>query len=334
MQKKQKIIMVLGPTASGKTKFGVALAAALNGEVIGADSRQVYRGLDIGSGKDLAEYTLPDGTDVPYHLIDVAEPDEEYTLADFLSDADRAIDDICERGKVPVIVGGTALYLHGLLQTYQLHGGAPDKAERTELRSLDTETLRKMLLELDPESPIPQKEPENRVRLIRAIEQVRGGEVRKEPVLPQNREYLIFGTLRDRKDVHARIAARLQERLEKENMLDEGRFLHDEKGVSYERLEFLGLEYRYMALCLQNKITEAEMKEQLLAKIRQFAKRQDSWFRKLERDGFSIYWMPPEQTADAVRIAELFLHDKTDSLPPVTVRLSEIKYGTTGGSGK
>ncbi len=327
MQNMQKVIMVLGPTASGKTKFGVALAAAVNGEIISADSRQVYRGLDIGSGKDLREYTLPDGTAVPYHLIDVADPKEEYTLADFLMDASTAIDDIVSRGKVPVIVGGTALYLHGLLQAYQLHGGAPDSAERAELRSMDTPSLRNLLLELDPGNPIPQKEPDNRIRLIRAIEQARGGEVRKEPVLPQNREYLIFGTLRSRKEVHARIEARLKERMEQEHMLEEGRRLHDEENVSYERLEFLGLEYRYMALLLQNKITEQEMKETLLTKIRQFAKRQDSWFRKLERDGFPIYWLDPAQTEEAARLAQIFLTEGRDALPPVTVRLAEIKYG-------
>ncbi len=324
----QKIIMILGPTASGKTKFGVALAAAIGGEIIGADSRQVYRGLDIGSGKDLSEYTLPDGTTVPYHLIDVAEPDEEYTLADFLSDASDAIDNIISRGKVPVIVGGTALYLHGLLRTYRLHGGAPDQAERTELRSLDTDTLHKILLELDPGNPIPQKEPDNRVRLIRAIEQARGGTVKKEPVLPENREYLILGTMRDRKEVRARIEKRLRERIEKENMLDEARRLHAE-GVSYERLEFLGLEYRQMALLLQEKITETEMFETLLAKIRQFAKRQDSWFRKLERDGFPIYWLAPENTEEALRLADLFLTEGCQALPPPAIRLSEIKYGAS-----
>ena len=194
----QKIIMVLGPTASGKTKFGVHLAASVNGEIIGADSRQVYRGLDIGSGKDLAEYDLPDGQHIPYHLIDVAGPNDEYTLADFLTDADRAIDDIISRGKTPVIVGGTALYLHGLLSTYQLHGGAPDKKVRAELRTMETEELRKLLDELDPRNNITRKEPDNRTRIIRAIEQARGGVPEKEPDLKKDREYLIFGVLRDR----------------------------------------------------------------------------------------------------------------------------------------
>ena len=172
----QKIIMVLGPTASGKTKFGVNLAANINGEIIGADSRQVYRGLDIGSGKDLAEYTLPDGRNVPYHLIDIREPGEEYSLADFLTDADRAINDIASRGKVPCIVGGTALYLHGLLSAYQLQGGAPDMTARNELRQLTNAQLRDTLRALDENNPILTKEPENRIRLIRAIELARGGD--------------------------------------------------------------------------------------------------------------------------------------------------------------
>ncbi len=323
---KQKILMVLGPTATGKTHFAVNLAAAVNGEIIGADSRQVYRGLDIGSGKDISEYTLPDGTRVPYHLIDVADVNDEYTLADFLTDSDRSINEICARNAVPVVAGGTALYLHGLLSAYKLQGGAPDRTGRAELRKLSTEELIAMLKELDPENPIPAKEPGNRIRLIRAVELARGGdpEHAKEPDLSEDREYLIFGVLRDRKDVRCRIEQRLRDRIENENMLDEAVRLH-EQGVSYERLEFLGLEYRHMALYLQGKMTKDEMFETLLGKIRQFAKRQDSWFRKLERDGFPIYWMRPDELDRAVELARNFLGGA--ELPPVTFRLSDVNYG-------
>lgn len=322
----QKIIMVLGPTASGKTKFGVNLAANINGEIIGADSRQVYRGLDIGSGKDLAEYTLHDGRSVPYHLIDILEPGEEYSLADFLTDADRAINDITARGKVPCVVGGTALYLHGLLSAYQLQGGAPDMAARTELRKLDNAQLRETLRELDAENPILQKEPDNRIRLIRAIELARGGDPgsAREPDLSTEREYLIFGVLRSRETVRNNIELRLRQRLEQEGMLDEGRRLH-EQGMSYERMEFLGLEYRAMALYLQGKTTEEEMFETLLAKIRQFAKRQDSWFRKLERDGFPIHWMSPEKVEEAIDLATRFLAGEDPGDP--VFRLSDVNYG-------
>ena len=326
MSVKQKIIMVLGPTAAGKTRFGVALAASLNGEIVSADSRQVYRGLDIGSGKDLSEYSLPGGKRVPCHLIDVADPSEEYTLADFLTDSSLAIDDICGRGRVPVVVGGTALYLHGLLCAYKLHGGAPDKAFREELRARSTEDLRAMLAELDPENGILRREPENRTRLIRAIEFARGGDMTRarEPDLPLNREYLILGVLRPRAEIRARIEARLRERLERENMLGEAVRLH-EQGVSYERLEFLGLEYRSMALYLQGKTTETEMFDSLLAHIRQFAKRQDSWFRKLERDGFPVYWLKPEETDRAAELARKFLAG--EPLPEITFRLSGVNYG-------
>lgn len=322
----QKIIMVLGPTASGKTKFGVNLAANINGEIIGADSRQVYRGLDIGSGKDLAEYTLPDGRNVPYHLIDIREPGEEYSLADFLTDADRAINDIASRGKVPCIVGGTALYLHGLLSAYQLQGGAPDMTARNELRQLTNAQLRDTLRALDENNPILTKEPENRIRLIRAIELARGGDpdAAREPDLSTDREYLIFGVLRDRETVRRNIELRLRQRLEQENMLEEGRRLHAQ-GMTYERMEFLGLEYRAMALFLQGKTTEEEMFETLLAKIRQFAKRQDSWFRKLERDGFPIHWMAPEKVEDAVGLANRFLAGEDPGEP--VFRLSNVNYG-------
>ncbi len=322
----QKIIMILGPTACGKTKFGVSLTARLNGEIISADSRQVYRGLDIGTGKDLSEYTLPDGTVLPFHLIDCVDPDREYSLADFLTDASRAIDDISERGKVPVIVGGTALYLHGLLSSYQLRGGAPDSEKRAELRNMNTEQLRNLLIRLNPDSIIPAKEPENRIRLIRAIELAQGGDTlhAKEPVLPTDRKYLIFGVYRTREDVRSRIEMRLRQRIEEENMLDESIRLHNE-GMSWERMEFLGLEYRYMALYQQGKISYDEMFQSLLNKIRQFAKRQDSWFRKMENDGFPIYWIPPEETDRAVTMAKQFLAGET--LPPPVIRLTGIKYG-------
>lgn len=328
MSVNQKIVMVLGPTATGKTRFGVSLAAALNGEIVSADSRQVYRGLDIGSGKDSSEYFLPGGGRVPCHLIDVADPNDEYTLADFLTDSSLAIDGIVGRGRVPVVVGGTALYLHGLLCAYKLHGGAPDKAFREELRARSTADLRNTLAALDPENGILRKEPENRIRLIRAIEFAHGGDMARarEPDLPRNREYLILGVLRSRAEVRARIEARLRERLERENMLEEAVRLH-EQGVPYERLEFFGLEYRSMALYLQGKITETEMFDSLLAHIRQFAKRQDSWFRKLERDGFPIYWLKPEETNRAEALARKFLAG--EPLPEITFRLSGVNYGRT-----
>lgn len=318
---RQKIIMVLGPTATGKTRFGVGLAERLNGEIVSADSRQVYRALDIGSGKDLEEYRS-----VPYHLIDAADPKDEYTLADYLTDATAAIDAIAARGRIPLVVGGTALYLHALLNSYRLHGGPPDARRREGLRALSTEGLRAKLAALDPDSGILTKEPENRVRLIRAIEMLSGGgsEGAKEPELPNDRDFLIFGTYRTRSEVHRRIEARLRERLEKQHMLDEAVSLHA-SGVSWEKLEFFGLEYRYMALCCQGKITEREMFETLLVKIRQFAKRQDSWFRKLERDGFPIYWLPPEHLDRAEALARDFLADRP--LPPPEFRLSDTFYG-------
>ncbi len=314
----KKIIMVLGPTATGKTHYAVALAEKFGGEIISADSRQVYRGLDIGSGKDLSEYT------VPYHLIDIMEPGSEYSLADFLTDSSAAIDNVLERGKLPVVAGGTALYLHGLLSGYQLRGGAPDTGFREKLRAMDNETLRAELAALEPDCEILRKEPDNRIRIIRRIELARGGspEGAKEPELPKDREYLVFGVLRSRKDVRERIELRLRERLE-QGMLKEIEDLHA-GGMSWERLEFLGLEYRYVALYLQGKISYDEMFVTLLAKIRQFAKRQDSWYRKLERDGFRIYWLKPENfEAEAVALTADFLAGKP--LPEPEFRLSAVQ---------
>lgn len=323
---RQKIIMVLGPTASGKTSFAVRLTDALDGEIISADSRQVYRGFDIGSGKDLAEYRLGNGREVPYHLIDTADVMDGYSLANFLTDATLAIDSIWERGKVPVIAGGTALYLHGLLSTYRLSGGAPDEAAREKLRSEPLERLCEILSALDPACEIPEKEPQNRIRLIRKIELLRGGDPAKakEPRLPDTRDFLIFGVLRTREEVRTRIEIRLRERLD-HGLLEEAVRLH-EKGIPWKKLEFLGLEYRYAALHLQGKITREELLPVLLGKIRQFAKRQDSWFRKFERDGFDIHWLRPEtEFQKALALSHDFLAGK--SIPHPEFRLSKTFYG-------
>ena len=320
-QERTKIILLLGPTASGKTSFGVRLAGRLDAEIVGADSRQIYVGLDLGSGKDLAEYVLPDGRAVPHHLIDVRRPNEEYSLADYVKDATAAVERIRSAGRVPLFVGGTALYLHALVFGYRLPPGPPNAAEREALRALSTEDLRRGLAELSPNDSILQKEPDNRTRLIRRIEMERKkldpppGEDIRFP----DADFLVLGVLRPRREIHARIEARLDERLAA-GMLDEARRLHKE-GVSWERLEFFGLEYRYMARHLQGFLSFDEMREQLLAKIRQFAKRQDSWFRRFEKDGRPIYWLAPDELERAVRLSEDFLADRP--LPPVSYRLSE-----------
>lgn len=328
MNQNKKCIILLGPTASGKTAFGVKLAERIQGEIISVDSRQVYRGLDLGSGKDLEEYTLPSGKTIPSHLLDIADPAvQDYSLADFLQDSNTAVEQILQRQSVPLFVGGTALYLHALLQAYELHGGEPDSEERNHLNSLSLSRLHQELKALNPESAVLKNEASNRYRLIRQIEMERHKIVprpQKSYTPDPTRSYLILGLYRPRTEIHQKIRQRLERRF-RENMLQEASYLHDQCGVSWEKLESFGLEYRQMALYLQQKISFDEMQETLLCKIRQFAKRQDSWFRKMERDGFPIHWVSPSELDKAEELCRLFLND--GEIPPPTFRLSEKFYG-------
>lgn len=323
----QRIIVVTGPTAGGKTAFAVQLAAALKAEIVSVDSRQVYRGLNLGSGKDLNEYTLPSGEQIPVHLIDIADPETSYNLAEFLRDCHAALGAILGRDRPPILCGGTALYLDALLRSYTLRGGAPDPAKRAARRALATPELQTMLRLLEPDSGILRREPGNRARIIRRLEQL--AEPPDDALLQTANaphpeyEFLVAGVLRTRAELHRRIEQRLDDRLT-HGMLDEAKRLHRE-GVSWERLEFFGLEYRYMAFHLQGKMSFQEMRETLLAKIRQFAKRQDSWFRHMERNGVAIHWFRPEQAADALALTRRFLAG--DAIPPPSFRLCETFYG-------
>lgn len=328
MPLQEKIVMILGPTASGKTACAVRLADRIHAEIVSADSRQIYRGMDIGSGKDLDEYRRPDGSRIPAHLLDIADPaGPVFTLADYLCEANRTIRSIAGRGCLPLIVGGSALYLHGLLKGYALRGGPPDTEKRAGLRALELPALQEMLRNIAPQDPVLLGEPGNRTRLIRRIEMLQApdGPANEKEIPPDtDRSFLILGVLRDRKDIHAAIERRLDQRLAA-GMLDEAVRLHTVQGVSWESMEFFGLEYRYMALHLQGKLSFRDMRDALLCKIRQFAKRQDSWFRKFERDGFPIHWLAPDHFADqAEPLVRDFLQDRP--LPAPSVRLSEIRY--------
>ena len=326
-----KVIVILGPTASGKTALGVSLADRLDGAIVSVDSRQLYRGLDIGSGKDIAEYTLPSGKTVEYYLIDLVEPDHPYNLAEFMRDCRAAVEQILAEKRVPVLVGGSALYLDAILRNYSLHGGAPDSTHRAALRALATEELREKLYALEPASEILHREPENRTRLIRRIEMLTlppDEALLSGANAPSGKwRFLVMGVLRDRSEIRRRIETRLDERLAA-GMLDEARRLHDEKGVSWERLEFFGLEYRYMALHLQGKLSFSEMRDQLLIRIRQFAKRQDSWFRNMERNGIAIHWFRETEFEQMHALSCDFLMGRR--IPEPSFKLSETFYGPRG----
>lgn len=291
-------IIVLGPTACGKTSLGVGIATALNGEIVSADSRQVYRSLDIGSGKDLADYTLvqEDGTkkQIPYHLIDVTELPYEYSVYDYQRDAYNAIADIRQREKLPVVVGGTGMYLDALVRGYDLLPVPTNEKLREELAGKSMEELTQRLLEIRG-ALHNHTDLDERHRLLRAIEiaefQKNGGES-ASAAMPQRPPFnpIIFGTTFPRDQLRRNIKERLRQRL-KEGMIQEVQSIHD-SGIEWRRLERLGLEYKFVSQFLQGIIpSEHELFSQLNIAIGQFAKRQETWFRGMERKGIKIYWL-------------------------------------------
>ena len=231
------LVVVLGPTASGKTRYAVRLAERLGGEIISADSRQVYRGMDIGTGKDLAEYGA-----VPYHLIDIAEPGTQYNVWQFQQDFLRAWTDIRRRGAVPILCGGTGMYINAVTRGYDFSGKTPLSAVRQDAGR----------------DGFPQKP-------------------------------FFIGTLVDRETRNARIDARLDARL-REGMIDEIRGLL-ERGVPAEALISYGLDYMFVTLYIQGELPYDEMRGKLAIAIHQFAKRQMTWFRGMERSGAVIHWV-------------------------------------------
>jgi tRNA dimethylallyltransferase len=321
MNETVKIIVITGPTATGKTALAVKLAHNFKGEIISADSRQVYRGMDLGTGKDLDEYTI-DGTPVPYHLIDIADPAYEYNLREFCKDTWQALENIHSTGHLPFICGGSALYLDAILAGYDLPGAPPDKGLRDELISKSKTELLEMLKSASPQLFTEFKDTDNKKRILRALEKAKNLE-RKLEIPRITLEPLILGVYFPRKTVHKRIEERLDKRLQ-HGMIDEVEQLHNQ-GVSWERLEFFGLEYRYIAEYLQGKTSYDEMRYTLLTKIRQFAKRQDIWFRKMEREGRDIHWISEGNYDQATKLVKDFLAGQP--LPEPEIRIKDIDYG-------
>ena len=277
-----KVAVITGPTATGKTALAVQLAGEFNGEIISVDSRQVYRGMDIGSGKDLSEYG-----DIPYHLIDIADPaTETFNLFDFCHASCDAIAEITSRGKLPILCGGTALYLTALLKGYELPGGKlPER-----------------------QSGHPRVRQQGNIPAF---------------TMPFQLDALVMGVLYPRKTVRARIEKRLDDRLAN-GMIEEIKQLHA-SGVPFEKLEFFGLEYREIACYLQNKCSYDEMRITLLNRIRQFAKRQDIFFRKMEREGIPIYWLAEGRDPNPRNLLSTFI--KGGVLPEIGFRLCEHQNG-------
>jgi len=272
----KKIIVVCGPTATGKSDYAVALAKKIDGEVISADSRQVYKGLDIGSGK----ITKREMKGVPHHLLDVANPKRVFSVAQYKRLADNAIKDILKRGKTPIICGGTGFYIDSVVYDTSLPQVPTNASLRKTLAKRSVEQLAEKLQALDPER-FTAIDIKNKVRLIRAIEIAEA--LGKVPAQNRTKKYDIEWHYLDFPDdvLKKRIHDRLFKRM-KIGMLREVKSLH-EQGVSWKRLESLGLEYRYLALFLQGRLPKKEMLEQLETAIWHYAKRQRTWFKKYAR---------------------------------------------------
>lgn len=294
------LVTILGPTASGKTPLAVALAYRLDAEIISGDSRQVYRCMDLGTGKDLADYVV-DGKRIPYHLIDVVEPGYKYNVFEFQRDFLQAYDDIRQRGVLPILCGGTGMYIESVLKGYKLL----PVPENPELRaSLADKSLDELTTILAGYKKLHNSTDVDTVkRAIRAIEIEEY--YRQQPV--SAREFpainsLVIGVDIDRDLRRTKITCRLKQRLD-EGMVDEVRALLD-AGIPAEDLIYYGLEYKYLTLYAVGQLTYDEMFHQLEIAIHQFAKRQMTWFRGMERRGFNIHWidasLPMEQKVEEI----------------------------------
>jgi len=282
------LLVVLGPTASGKTGLAVRLARRIGGEILSADSRQVYRGMDLGTGKDLAEYGRS-GDLVPFHLIDICDPEEEFSVFTFQELFYPCFREILRRGKIPILTGGTGLYLDSVIRGYRMPAVPENQRLREKLAGEGMESLRRRFRSLCPDvhNTTDLLERERLIRPIEIAEFSREHPHAAEPPVPVSP--LVIGIRCDRNDLRRKITLRLQSRLEA-GMIDEVRRLHD-RGIAWERLESFGLEYRYVSLYLQQKITREEMFQTLKTRIHQFAKRQETWFRGMEKNGVRIRWI-------------------------------------------
>lgn len=281
------LITILGPTASGKTPLAAALAARLRTEIISGDSRQVYRRMDLGTGKDLADYVV-DGYRVPYHLIDIAEPGYKYNVFEFQRDFLKAYEDMRSRGLLPVLCGGTGMYLESVLKGYRLLPVPENLELREKLAGKSLEELTAILASY--------KKLHNTTDVDTAKRAIRAIEIEEyylhQPV--EAREFpdirsLIIGVDIDRDLRRKKISRRLKQRLD-EGMVDEVRALID-GGIHPDDLIYYGLEYKYLTLYVTGQMTYDEMYHQLEIAIHQFAKRQMTWFRGMERRGFTIHWI-------------------------------------------
>jgi tRNA dimethylallyltransferase len=306
---KYDLISILGCTATGKTKLAVQLANHFNGEIISADSRQVYKRMNIGTGKDLSEYTI-NGKSIPYHLIDVIDPKKEFDLYKFQQLFYKSFEDIKSRNKLPFLVGGTGMYLSSILQNYTLNKAEFEKVNQ-DLSALSDEKVKSILFKLNP-TLHNTTDLTDRERIIKAIA-VSKSQSHFDPDLLEEKyetnkvkDFSVSSLLRNdksrtfssltigvnlpRDEIKKRITFRLKKRLNEEGMIEEVKSLMD-SGVSFDKMIFFGLEYKFIAKYLKGELNKNDMFQKLNSAIHSFAKRQMTWFRKMEKEGVLINWI-------------------------------------------
>ncbi len=298
-QKMKNLLVILGPTASGKTRLGVELARLGGAEILSVDSRQVYLGLDIGSGKDLDEY-VTGGKNVPYHLIDIVDLDVEFSVFEFQRRFFEVFESLQKLGTPAIAVGGSGLYLEAVLKAYRMVDVPVDERLRSELGTLSVEQLGERLKK--HRTTHNTTDLKDRERLTRAIE-IAEYTARHEPEPAPEIEALVLGVRWDRSVLRRRIRDRLSARL-RGGLVEEVEGLHA-GGVSWEKLSFLGLEYRFVSQYLKGKIRYSnDLKQKLNSAICAFAKKQETWFRRMQRRGVSIHWVDQGDVSEALRVIE------------------------------
>ncbi|MDR2036415.1 MAG: tRNA (adenosine(37)-N6)-dimethylallyltransferase MiaA [Bacteroidales bacterium] len=281
------LLVILGPTAGGKTSVATHWAFHHDGEVISADSRQVYRDMNIGTGKDYEDYMV-NGCEIPYHCIDVVDPGYQYNVYEYQKDFLKAFDAVVNSGKTPVLCGGSGLYIEAAIQGYRLIQVPVDNAYREELENKSDQELEQILAGL--RTLHNRSDTDTRKRMIRAIEIARY----QKQYPDETNDYpdirpLLIGVKYDRESRRKRITERLKQRLD-QGMVGEVQSLLD-KGLTHDQLEYYGLEYKYLSKYLSGTLSYEQMFEQLNTAIHQFAKRQMTWFRRMERNGNKIWWL-------------------------------------------
>jgi len=302
---KDKIIVILGPTSSGKSEVAISLAQKFDGEIISADSRQIYRGMNIGTGKVRGTWNAKRkayiSEKIPHHLIDIISPKTDFNVSKFKIKANKAIKDILNRNKLPIICGGTGFWIKALVDDVNFPEVKPDFKLREKLNKKSAEKLFEMLRKMDSERA-KNIDSKNKVRLIRAIEICKEiGKVPKNSNEKSNYEFLQIGIDVQKEKLHENIQKRLESRFKK-GMIKEVKNLHSKFGVSWKKLEMFGLEYRYISQFLQNKLSLNEMKDKLFQESKDYAKRQMTWFRKDSR----IFWLKNYSSIE--KSVQKFLH--------------------------